>query len=383
PAGRRALKNQALAHLMAAEINDAQTLAQDQFAQADNMTDRLAALSALVNHGHPDVAAEALATFYAGWQDDPLVVDKWFALQATAISTDVAAVRALMAHPAFTLRNPNRARALVFQFCLNNARGMHRPDGDGYAYWAEQVLALDALNPEIAARLARALDNWSRFVPALRTPMQQALQTVRSQPGLSRNVVEIGSNALDLAACVPGPSSLPTATAPETQNPYSILGRAAALGRCAGPRSTPADRNRGPRLQGDQPRRQQRRAGRRAGQPGLRKRPGRSPEKTGRPVQRNLARGQRMGRPPGRDGVRRNGNPPSDPQPASQGRVSAAVRSPGRLVEHRRQRVDRHDFLGIARPSPCVRGRSLRTGFPAARQPAGCGRLRGVRAADH
>lgn len=200
PAGRRALKNQALAHLMAAEINGAQTLAQDQFAQADNMTDRLAALSALVNHGHPDVAAEALATFYAGWQDDPLVVDKWFALQATAISTDVAAVRALMAHPAFTLRNPNRARALVFQFCLNNARGMHRPDGDGYAYWAEQVLALDALNPEIAARLARALDNWSRFVPALRTPMQQALQTVRSQPGLSRNVVEIVSKALELAA---------------------------------------------------------------------------------------------------------------------------------------------------------------------------------------
>lgn len=73
-----------------------------------------------------------------------------------------------MAHPAFTLRNPNRARALVFQFCLNNARGMHRADGRGYDFWAEQVLALDALNPEIAARLARGLDNWARFADAAR-----------------------------------------------------------------------------------------------------------------------------------------------------------------------------------------------------------------------
>ncbi|KAG1432951.1 hypothetical protein G6F57_022550 [Rhizopus arrhizus] len=105
-----------------------------------------------------------------------------------------------MTHPAFTLRTPNRARALIFQFCLNNARGMHHPDGTGYAFWAEQVLALDALNPEIAARLARALDNWSRFVPALRTPMQAALQRVRAHEGLSRNVQEIVSKALEFAA---------------------------------------------------------------------------------------------------------------------------------------------------------------------------------------
>ncbi|MBO9355858.1 aminopeptidase N [Bordetella petrii] len=200
PAGRRALKNQALGHLLAAGANGAQALAQAQFDQAGNMTDSLAALSALVNYGQPEAAAQALDAFYARWQDDPLVIDKWFTLQATARGTDVAAVRALMRHPAFTLRNPNRARALVFQFCLNNARGLHRADGAGYAYWAEQVLALDALNPEVAARLARALDNWSRFVPALRGPMQAALQRVRDHAGLSRNTLEIVSKALEFAA---------------------------------------------------------------------------------------------------------------------------------------------------------------------------------------
>lgn len=199
PAGRRALKNLALAHLMAAGIEGAQTLAQTQFEHATNMTDRLAALGALVNDAPADASAGALASFYERWKDNPLVIDKWFALQAAARSTTVDHVRALMAHPAFTLRNPNRARALVFQFCLNNARGLHRADGAGYDFWAEQVLALDRLNPEIAARLTRALDNWARFVPALRHPMQAALQRVSDHAGLSRNVREIVSKALDLA----------------------------------------------------------------------------------------------------------------------------------------------------------------------------------------
>ncbi len=200
PAGKRALKNLALSHLMAAGELDAQRLAEQQYDKAGNMTDSMAALSALINFGQGDFPQEALAAFYDKWRDNALVVDKWFALQAAARSTTVQTARELMQHPAFTLRNPNRARALIFQFCLNNARGMHHPDGSGYAFWAEQVLALDALNPEIAARLARALDNWSRFVPALRTPMQAALQQVRAHEGLSRNVQEIVSKALEFAA---------------------------------------------------------------------------------------------------------------------------------------------------------------------------------------
>jgi len=200
PAGKRALKNMALSHLMAGGDADAAKWALQQYEQAANMTDRVGALTALVNHGDEDAATRALSRFYEQWQHDPLVIDKWFALQATARATTVETVRGLMAHPAFTLRNPNRARALVFQFCLNNARGLHCADGSGYAFWEEQVLALDALNPEIAARLARAMDNWSRFVPALRTPMHASLERVRAHAGLSRNVTEIVSKALELAA---------------------------------------------------------------------------------------------------------------------------------------------------------------------------------------
>ncbi|WP_241139522.1 DUF3458 domain-containing protein, partial [Achromobacter xylosoxidans] len=200
PAGKRAMKNLALSHLMAAGEHEAQRLAEQQYEHAGNMTDSMAALSALINYGQGDFPQQALAAFYDKWRDNALVVDKWFALQAAARYTTVQTARELMTHPAFTLRNPNRARALIFQFCLNNARGMHHPDGSGYAFWAEQVLALDALNPEIAARLARALDNWSRYVPALRGPMQEALQRVRGHEGLSRNVQEIVSKALEFAA---------------------------------------------------------------------------------------------------------------------------------------------------------------------------------------
>lgn len=200
PAGKRAMKNLALSHLMAAGEHEAQRLAEQQYEHAGNMTDSMAALSALINYGQGDFPQQALAAFYDKWRDNALVVDKWFALQAAARYTTVQTARELMKHPAFTLRNPNRARALIFQFCLNNARGMHHPDGSGYAFWADQVLALDALNPEIAARLARALDNWSRYVPALRGPMQEALQRVRGHEGLSRNVQEIVSKALEFAA---------------------------------------------------------------------------------------------------------------------------------------------------------------------------------------
>jgi aminopeptidase N len=103
-----------------------------------------------------------------------------------------------MAHPAFTLRNPNRARSVIFQFCVANVRGLHAADGSGYRYWADQVLALDALNPEIAARLARAFDHWARFIPTVRAHMQKELKRVAAQPNLSRNTLEIISKALAL-----------------------------------------------------------------------------------------------------------------------------------------------------------------------------------------
>jgi aminopeptidase N len=104
-------------------------------------------------------------------------------------------VRKLMAHPAFTLKNPNRARSLIFSFCSANPAQFHAADGSGYAFWAEQVIALDALNPQVAARLARALELWRRFTPALRDQMRAALEKVAAQ-AKSRDVREIVEKAL-------------------------------------------------------------------------------------------------------------------------------------------------------------------------------------------
>ena len=201
--GHRALKNLALSYL--AELNDpadAVRLASAQYAAANNMTDRSAALSALLNAaaaGGGTQAQDALADFYRRFEQEPLVIDKWFALQATqrgsAQQPVIESVRKLMAHPAFNLKNPNRARSLIFSFCMANPAQFHAEDGSGYAFWAEQVIALDALNPQVAARLARSLELWRRFTPTLREGMRGALQKVAAQ-AKSRDVREIVEKAL-------------------------------------------------------------------------------------------------------------------------------------------------------------------------------------------
>jgi aminopeptidase N len=193
--GKRSLKNLALSYLCAAPDAESLALAERQFDEADNMTDRAAALSALV-HARAPVAAEALQRFYDEFQGEALVVDKWFMMQATSSTTDLAAVRELMKHPAFTLRNPNRARSLVAAFCSGNPVQFHAPDGSGYAFWAEQVIALDALNPQVASRLSRAMDRWRRYAPALQEHMKKALQQVAGQTKLSNDVREVVSKAL-------------------------------------------------------------------------------------------------------------------------------------------------------------------------------------------
>ena len=219
PAGRRALKNLALSYLVAGtELSpvgtepstaDANALgasdqshthvqAMQQFDQATNMTDRMAAFSTIVYEAPPAKALEVVKRFYEAWQHDALVVDKWFGVQATSPKATVATIQALMAHPAFTLRNPNRARAVIFMFCLANPNGLHAEDGSGYRFWAEQVLALDAINPELAARLARAFDHWARFIPSVQAQMRVQLQRVATHKGLSRNTLEIVSKALAL-----------------------------------------------------------------------------------------------------------------------------------------------------------------------------------------
>jgi aminopeptidase N len=194
-AGKRALKNLALSYLTAAADEESIALAQRQFDAAGNMTDRVAALAALVHAGAPS-AQEALQRFYDEFENEALVIDKWFAMQASAPTTDVAAIRELMRHPAFNLRNPNRARSLISTFCAANPVQFHAPDGSGYAFWAEQVIALDALNPQVASRLSRAMDRWRRYVPALQVPMKKALQQVSGRKKLSNDVREVIGKAL-------------------------------------------------------------------------------------------------------------------------------------------------------------------------------------------
>ena len=198
PAGKRALKNLALSFLIAAQHSAAIDCAFQQFNHATNMTDRMAAFVALTHETHGVRTSDAMIQFYENWQHDPLVIDKWFAVQASSPLATAEGMLGLMAHPAFTLRNPNRARSVIFQFCMVNVLGLHCADGSGYRFWADQVLALDALNPEIAARLARAFDHWARFIPTVRIQMQRELQRVASYPHLSRNTLEIVSKALAL-----------------------------------------------------------------------------------------------------------------------------------------------------------------------------------------
>ena len=202
PSGRRALAGLALSQLCIADQSSGQsgwpTAALQRLSAADNMTDRLAALSALVNSRHA-LAATALKQFHTMYRQEELVLDKWFALQAGCVDQDgqvLPAVRQLMQHPDFKISNPNRARSLIFSFCSANPGAFHRSDAAGYVFWADRVLELDAINPQVAARLARALDRWSRLVEPYRSAAVEALQRVAAKSGLSNDVREVVSRAL-------------------------------------------------------------------------------------------------------------------------------------------------------------------------------------------
>ena len=206
PSGRRALAGLALGQLCLAAQHPSEDqppsvwpgIAAKCFKNADNMTDRLAALSALVNSGHP-LAAAALKQFHTLYRQEELVLDKWFALQAGCIDAGgqvLPNVRLLMQHPDFKLTNPNRARSLIFSYCSANPGAFHRADAAGYVFWADRVLELDGINPQVAARLARALDRWSRLVEPYRSAAREALQRVAAKSGLSNDVREVVSRAL-------------------------------------------------------------------------------------------------------------------------------------------------------------------------------------------
>jgi aminopeptidase N len=195
-AGRRALRNAALELLAANPRSDIVELAAGHFEAARNMTDAIGGLSALMLAGGA-LYEEALATFYARWKSEPLVIDKWFALQARdPDESALGRVLALTVHPAFDARTPNRLRAVVSTFANGNPARFHDPSGAGYRFLADQILAVDAFNPMTAAKLVDALGGWRRYRPELGALMRAELQRISDSPGVSKNVFELASRAL-------------------------------------------------------------------------------------------------------------------------------------------------------------------------------------------
>jgi aminopeptidase N len=206
-AGKRALANLALFMLCLDAQAQGDTVwpgkAYQRFKDAGNMTDRLGALAALLD-ADCELAQPALQRFHALFQGEDLVIDKWFALQARApepvgagAGRSLQRVKALMQHPDFSIKNPNRARSLIFTFTMFNPAGFHRPDAAGYVFWADRVLELDAINPQVASRLARTMDRWKKLAEPYRSAAREAIARVAAKPDLSNDVREIVTRALE------------------------------------------------------------------------------------------------------------------------------------------------------------------------------------------
>jgi aminopeptidase N len=205
-AGQRALANLALAMLVLDATSNGDAVwpgrAYQRFKDAGNMTDRFGALSALVN-AHAELAVPALERFHALFKGEALVIDKWFALQSGAsepvgerAGRVFARAKALLLHADFSLRNPNRARSVLATLFLNNPAAFHRRDAAGYVFWAERVCEVDAINPQLASRLARALDRWRALAEPYRSAAREAIARVAARPELSEDTREIVTRAL-------------------------------------------------------------------------------------------------------------------------------------------------------------------------------------------
>ncbi|TAK50588.1 MAG: DUF3458 domain-containing protein, partial [Betaproteobacteria bacterium] len=193
--GRRALRNAALGLLMELGTIDLRALCYEQFAQSDNMTESFAALGFLANCDCIE-REKALESFYDRWQSEPLVVDKWLAVQAASrLPGTLARVRALLRHPAFDLKVPNKVYALIRGFSANHVR-FHAADGSGYAFLADQILALDRFNPAVGARMARGFDRWRKFDAGRQAHARAQLERLRDAEVLSRDLAEIVTRAL-------------------------------------------------------------------------------------------------------------------------------------------------------------------------------------------
>jgi aminopeptidase N len=193
---RRRIKNRALRYLVALERADTTALAVEQFHRTTVMTDYEAAFMCLVDLEGPETG-QAVAQFYARWKAEPIVLDKWFRMQAMSSAPGaLERVVALCEHPDFNLANPNRARSLLHAFAVGNPVAFHRHDGKGYQLIADKILELDAINPQVAARLVSCFNQWKRYEPGRRALMRNELERIAGRPGLSDDVSEIVEKAL-------------------------------------------------------------------------------------------------------------------------------------------------------------------------------------------
>jgi aminopeptidase N len=194
---RRRIKNRALRYLVALEEPETTGLAVEQFRTAAGMTDYEAAFMSLIDLVSPETD-RAIDDFYQRWSEDALVLDKWFRMQAMS-STPAAfeRVEALSKHPDFNLANPNRARSLLYAFAAGNPVGFHRADGEAYRFVADQILDLDAINPQVAARIVSSFNQWKRYEPGRSGLMKAELERIASRPGISKDVSEIVERALE------------------------------------------------------------------------------------------------------------------------------------------------------------------------------------------
>jgi aminopeptidase N len=195
-AGRRSLKNVCLSYLMELDNAELRGWCMSQFRQADNMTDVLAALACFTHSDCPE-RGQAIAEFHERWKHDTLVLDKWFSLQAMSqLPGTLASVEKLMEHPAFDRRNPNKVRSLIGAFCHGNQVRFHAASGAGYGFLADRVIEIDAINPQVAARLMGAFSRWRKFDQARQELMKTELERILGTGKLSKDVYEIASKTL-------------------------------------------------------------------------------------------------------------------------------------------------------------------------------------------
>ena len=191
----RSLKNTAIKFLVTCEQPEFYQLAYEQYMGANNMTDRLAAFGALV-HSNYEQSSELVEHFFARWHDDALVLDKWFAMQATVPrAATLSSVQALMKHSAFSISNPNKVRSLIGAF-TSNMVGFHQANGTGYKLLADRIIELNTINPQIAARLVGSFNNWRAYDKPYSTMMKTQLERIKSEPNLAKDVSEIVTKAL-------------------------------------------------------------------------------------------------------------------------------------------------------------------------------------------